>query len=160
MSSFDFINFVKYNNWGNIHLLTTAEQAPFERLTGDVLQRGESPYYTLHHMYYNERAWRLACEERTDDEPQDGFANLQSMKAHWQAEGERLLAYVESLTESDFQRRITPAWIDKSFTIGQVIIHLITHAIDHRSELGWYLTSLGHSPGDMDFIGFLYDHQL
>ncbi len=62
MSSFDFINFVKYNNWGNIHLLTTAEEAPFERLTGDVLQRGESPYYTLHPMYYNERAWRMASK--------------------------------------------------------------------------------------------------
>ena len=44
----------------------------------------------------------------------------------------------------------TPLW--------QILVHVINHGTQSRSEAAVLLTQLGHSPGDLDYMIFLRDN--
>ncbi len=157
MNTFDMITYVQYNNWGNERLVAVAEQIPPDQLRTGTLSKGDA-FETLRHVVDVEWSWRMACEEKPatqvlwEIEP---LEDLPAVKAYWQAEGERLLAFVRGLSEADFEREVIPSWQDKSAKIKHILMHLVNHGTNHRSELGWYFTSLGYSPGDLDFLDYI-----
>ena len=44
--------------------------------------------------------------------------------------------------------------------VWQVLVDLIFHAAQHRSEAAALLTAYGHPPGDSDFILFMSGHSI
>ena len=42
-----------------------------------------------------------------------------------------------------------------SYTIRHVIVHVVNHGAAHRDAIGWALTRLGHSPGELDFLDYV-----
>ena len=69
-------------------------------------------------------------------------------------------AYLAGLTDDDLTATIqytrtegvqleTPLW--------QILLHVINHGTQSRSEAAVLLTQFGHSPGDLDYMIFLRD---
>jgi uncharacterized damage-inducible protein DinB len=159
---------VAYNNWANRQILKTAALIPPGQLfaTREALGipaqlSNPSAFDTLRHVVDVEWSWRLACQGlpatkllwEVEPEPLD---DLQSVAAYWQAEGERLLAYVTALSADDLEREVTPSWNNRTCKIKEIIIHIVHHGTFHQTELGWYFTALGHSPGDLGFLEYRF----
>jgi uncharacterized damage-inducible protein DinB len=158
MSVVDISALVQYNNWANRRLIDTATHLSADQLMANVSLSNGSAFETLRHMLDVEWSWRLACEGKPatqvlwEIEP---LADLQAVTTYWRAEGERLLALVQILSEDAFEREVIPSWSTRSYQIRHILLHILHHATNHRSEVGWYFTRLGHSPGDLEFLDYM-----
>lgn len=158
MMGFDLETFVRYNNWGNARLLDTASRFPDETLRVDAGLSYGSAFHTLRHVVDVEWSWRLACEGLPVTQllwELEPLETLEQIRAYWHTEGEQLLALVQSLPAAGFDRMITPDWSEVAYPVKHIVMHIVNHGTNHRSELGWYFTRLGHSPGGLDFLDYL-----
>ncbi|MCC6454258.1 MAG: DinB family protein [Caldilineaceae bacterium] len=85
--------------------------------------------------------------------------DIEAMRLFLKEEGQRVKGYVSGLTEQELDTEIdfgsesgstprrTKRW--------KVLLHIITHAVEHKTELGHFLTECGHSPGELNFIHYL-----
>jgi uncharacterized damage-inducible protein DinB len=64
-----------------------------------------------------------------------------------------LLDYVRAVG-GGLDRKVTPGWGSRSCRIKDIIMHIVHHGTFHRTGLGWYLTALGHSPGELGFLDY------
>ena len=73
--------------------------------------------------------------------------------------GPELRAYCESLTDTELSQYVdvgTPSGRDPEWERRiDILVHLINHGTVHRSELAHFLTSQGHSPGEMDYLEYV-----
>lgn len=156
-STNDYVTLIQYNNWANCRLLDTAEKVPEDLLRSGTLTRGNA-FQTLQHMLDAEWAWRMSCigdpynDELWKIEP---FADLASLRAYWESERERLLTLVRSFSVDDLEREVLPNWTDRLIKIKYVLLHVVNHATNHRSEVGWYFHQIGYSPGDLDLSDYI-----
>jgi hypothetical protein len=62
--------------------------------------------------------------------------------------------FVPGLTLEDLTA-VMPGWMEHTYTIRHIIIHIVNHGTAHRDAIGWALTRLGHSPGELDFLDYI-----
>jgi uncharacterized damage-inducible protein DinB len=152
---FDYIALARFHNWANDKLLDVAEQIPHEQLMGTKLESGNTPFETLRHMLDVGWSWRMACIEQPATQVLWEIVpleDLSALRAYWREEERRLMDYVQSLSKEELEKEVVPSWMKKPYKVKHIIMHIVIHDTEHRSELGWYFTSLGHSPGDMGFL--------
>ncbi len=153
----DLITQIQFNNWANERLLATAKKIPQAKLRTGKLSAGNA-FETLRHMLDVQWSWRLACQGEPATTLLWKIEPLETLKAaesYWQADGRRLLKYARSLRPKDFERRVKPSWTKRSYKIEHILLHIIHHGTNHRSEVGWYLTKLGYSPHGLEFLDFI-----
>jgi len=86
------------------------------------------------------------------------FPTFATLQARFELETAQLRRFVAGLDDAALDRRVrytntrgmpfeTPLW--------QVLLHVVNHGTQFRSEAGVVLTTFGASPGDLDLIGFL-----
>jgi uncharacterized damage-inducible protein DinB len=71
-------------------------------------------------------------------------------------EQQELRAYLDTLTEATLNstiRYVIPGVI-RERVVWHILLDVIIHATQHRSEAATLLTSYGQSPGDLDFTLF------
>ena len=145
-----------YNYWASHRLLNTAEQCTPEQLDASLPMSWHSVLGTFVHILGAEWVWRQRCQTGVSpagllDAAQ--FTTLAALRGRWDEEEAALRAYVNGLSDDDLQRVVEYRNTSgQSFrrSLWQILLHMVNHGTQHRGEVALYLTTFGHSPGDID----------
>jgi uncharacterized damage-inducible protein DinB len=120
---------------------------------------------TLVHTLSAEWIWRKRWEGESPASllKPDEFPTFESLCTRWAVEEKHLMDFVGRLT--DEKLNVTFNYTNtsgKPFTrvLWQAMAHVVNHGTQHRTEAAAMLTELGHSPGDIDLIGFLIESKI
>ena len=149
-----------YGYQTNARLLDTAAQLTPAQFTQPVFKIG-SVHRTLVHQMSAEWVWRSRLQEGVSPTAQlnpADFPSLDAIRARWGAEEAAMRAYLTGLRDEDLARTVhykTTTGKPSSDTVGPLLLHIVNHGTQHRSEVAAMLTELGHSPGDLDLLLYL-----
>lgn len=158
MNKHDISTLIHFNFWANGRILTTCENLTLDEFTQDVTPdpgwgslRG-----ILVHTLDTEFGWRshLQAQDASKILETADFADVAALKAHWEIEKTAWFSYLDGLTDEKLQQGIGENR-ETSRKVWQVIMHVVAHSIQHRSEAAFILTGYGHSPSELDFGVFL-----
>jgi len=163
-----------YNDWANAKVLARTAEVPeadyFAPTPG--LSFG-SLHATLVHAFVAEIIWlarwrgglppaALSDPRRSDliaENEITSFAQLRSMWAD--AELQRRM-FLDFLGDSAVERRLAyrnQAGDAFEEPLDQLMLHVVNHGTQFRSEAAVRLTQLGYSPGDLDLIVFVRERE-
>ncbi len=160
-----------FNDWADARLLAACARvspeqyaAPASAGTGRGGLRA-----TMVHLLDNLWQWRITLQgyykEPLVDEAaydatelhEDAFPTLAALRERWTTEQRAMRAYIDTLTEETLNstiRYVIPGAV-REHVVWHILLDLILHATQHRSEAAALLTGYGQSPGDFDFTMFL-----
>ncbi len=145
----------RYNQWANARILDAAARVTSEQFLAPASYPHGGLRGTLVHALFGEWIWRNRWEgtsHKTRLKPED-FPTFESLRERWIAEEDRLMTFVDGLTDdrlnSEFQYVTTDGKEFKRI-LWQAMTHLVNHGTQHRAEAAAMRTDMGHSPGDID----------
>lgn len=164
MNTRDLSLLLNYNQWANRRIVRYAARLTTRQLNAPRKLSHGSALLTLFHIADAEWSWRLACQEGAfpgvylyDKLP----LRLPTLRAFWLDEMEQMLGYLATLSDHQINRKVQYRWgraRPRKQTLWHILVHVVNHGTQHRSEVAHYLTACGHSPGDMDFTIFAAKH--
>jgi uncharacterized damage-inducible protein DinB len=150
-----------YDHWANERLWQAVAGLNQDQLNIDMPNGIGSILTTLLHMVSASWIWRNRCQGvmPTSMLARADFPTLQSIRTRWQEEEEQMQRFLTTLHDEDLHRELrytrftTP---DQIFTqpLWKILLHLINHQTQHRSEIAMQLTALNHSPGELGMGSF------
>ncbi len=152
---------VAFHAWQGTALLDAAGLVPEQELHATALNEG-TIFDALRHVLDVNFSWRRAAEGLPDPglvwdvEPLEDFGRV---RAFWLAEDVRLNGLVAGWTDADLDRLIVPPWREEPFKLWQIVMHIVTHQSDAAAQIGWALTRLGQSPGEIGFMQYVNTHR-
>jgi uncharacterized damage-inducible protein DinB len=154
-----------YNDWADTRLLTACAKVTSEQYAApNPYGHGSLRAIMVHIMdnlwqqritlqgYYKEPLANEAAYDATELH-EDAFPTFAALQERWMIEQQEMRAYLNTLTEETLNstiRYVIPGAIRERF-VWHILIDLIIHATQHRSEAAMLLTGYGQSPGDFDF---------
>ena len=161
MNKADLLFLLDYSRWANQKLSRTAGLISLEQFTASSPTTYGSLRGILVHILVAHQVWRSRCRDGSLPARMpayEEFPDFASFAKILQAEEAVWHSYLEMLSELDVQRGViyttsrgepyqTPLW--------QIVVHLVNHTTQHRSEAAEVLTQMGYSPGDLDLIWYL-----
>jgi len=118
--------------------------------TGVVDERGLGSIL-VHHLGASRR-WRKSFEgqpiEDADRPERQPLPTVDELCRRWKEEWAAVDAWLPTLTD-DFVARL-----DEGIPIWQLLVHVVNHGTQHRSEAAALLSAEGRSPGDLDLFDF------
>jgi len=106
--------------------------------------------------YYQEPLADEAAYDATELH-EDALPTFAVLRERWTIEQREMRAYLDTLTEETLNgviRYVIPGVI-RERVVCHILLDLILHATQHRSEAAALLTRFGHSPGWLDFLVYL-----
>lgn len=151
----------EYNAWANHRVLLKVLRLSAVELVAPAPLSHGSILADLVHIVDTQWYWRSGAQ--TGDLPVNtlsasDFAGLTALRVRWEEEDRLLLDYVQSLSPTELEGVVTYKWPQarpRTRPVWQILMHIYTHGVHHRSEIGRHLATLGQSPGDLDFIKFV-----
>jgi len=151
-----------YNAAMNVRLLDCAANVSDEQLDTPSGYSVGSLRQTLWHTLLVEAGWGRFCQgievDRTKPPPVAPTAAIADLQAFHARESAQIRSYLDGMRDDDFAARLTskrPDGTESVFTPWHVLVHILYHSAQHRSEAAELLTRYGQSPGDTDFIFFM-----
>lgn len=156
---------IDYNYWANGLILKHAEKLAEEQFLESVMEGQNSLRDILAHVMLAEWFWldRMQGRSRSLDEMRaffnaEKYPDIKSLYDDWFDLELRLREFLAELAQEDlgeefeYQRSDGTALKD---SYADVFTHLVLHGMQHRGECALILTSLGHSPGNLDYMNYL-----
>jgi uncharacterized damage-inducible protein DinB len=160
MNKQDILTLYQYNQWANGKILAAARNVTQEQFLANASFPHGGLRSTLTHILFAEWIWRSRWEGTSPAvriQPEE-FPSLGHLLQRWQEEENRLMAFVEGLTDerlaSPFQYKNTKG-VPKENILWHAMAHVVNHGTQHRAEAASLLTDFGCSPGDVDMIYYL-----
>ncbi len=159
MNKQDILTLYRYNRWANHKILNAAANVTQEQFLADATYPHGGLRGTLVHALFAEWIW---CNRWEGNSPTvrikpDEFPTFESLRERWLAEEQRLMQFVENLTDeklnSPFQYKNTKG-VPLEQILWKAMAHVVNHGTQHRAEAAAMLTEFGCSPGDVDMIYF------
>ena len=151
-----------YNYWVNQRILETAASLSPEQFTAASDVSHGSLRGTLVHALSAEWVWRHRCQGSSPRGllSDEDFPDAESLARRSHEEEKAMRSYLAGLTDEDLASiirysRTEGAWFETP--LWQILLHVINHGTQSRSEAAVLLTQFGHSPGDLDYMIFLRD---
>jgi len=157
-----------YNDWADARILAAcARVSPEQYAAPASYGRGGLRAIMVHILdnlwqqritlqgYYQEPLADEAAYDATELH-EDAFPTLAALQERWRIEQQEMRAYLDRLTEETLNskiRYVIPAAI-RERVVWHILLEVIIHATQHRSEAAALLTGYGQSPGDLDFLPF------
>jgi uncharacterized damage-inducible protein DinB len=160
MNKEDILTLYKYNAWANARILAKTAQVTAEQFLASAPFSHGGLCNTLVHILFAEWIWRRRWEGVSPTEwllPED-FPNFEVLRLRWLEEERNLMGVVENVSDEELEQRLqykTTSGKPQENILWQLMVHLVNHGTQHRSEAAAMLTGFGHSPGDIDLIVYL-----
>ena len=164
MNKSDILTLYKYNTWANARILNAASRITTEQYLAPVASSYGNLCGTLVHTLFAEWIWRNRWEGHSPTEwflPED-FPTFESLQSRWKTEEKALMTFVDNINDEDLNKTVhynRTGGESRENILWHLMVHLVNHGTQHRSEAAAMLTEFGHSPGDIDFIIFLREQQ-
>jgi uncharacterized damage-inducible protein DinB len=150
-----------YNAWCNESIYDVAAQLSDADYRADRGAFFKSVHGTLNHLLVADRIWLKRFSGKGEAPNRlDAilFENLSELRAARQKEDERIVAYVDSLSEADLAGRIRYRTITNPIEIEQplapALVHFFNHQTHHRGQAHCLLTGFGLDAPSLDLILF------
>lgn len=150
-----------YNAATDERLLDCAARVGDDQLDAPSTYSVGSLRQTLWHTLIVAYGWRAQCQgidARAQPLPIESTATVAAFQAFQQEEAARAQAFVANASDGDLAASVTlkrPDGTERSLTRWQILVHILYHSAQHRSEMAELLTRYGQSPGDTDFLFFV-----
>jgi uncharacterized damage-inducible protein DinB len=150
-----------YNAAMNSRLLERAAKVGDEELDAPADYSIGSLRQTLWHTLIVEYGWRSQCEGvdvRALPPPVEPNATVAAFRAFQEEEAARARAFLAEASDDDLAGTITlkrPDGSERALAVWQILVHILYHSAQHRSEMAEMLTRYGQSPGDLDFVFYV-----
>ena len=153
-----------YNYWATRKILKASEALSESQLVAPAKCSFESLRGTLIHILSTEWMWRKRCQEAISPTAlmtQDKFPTLASIRLGLDTEEKAMREYIGGLDDGLLLQKIaytTTRGVPYETPLWQILVHVVNHGTQFRSEAGMLLTDYGRSPRDIDFILYLREN--
>jgi uncharacterized damage-inducible protein DinB len=141
-----------YDRWATARVLSVLDDLDATTWSrGDVVGDRGLGAVLVHHLGASQR-WRVSFQTEGDGEgpepEKEPLPAVEELRARWEQEWAVVDAWLPTLTDEFIgqSHEGVPIW--------QMLIHVVNHGTQHRSEVAALLTAEGRSPGDLDMIDF------
>jgi uncharacterized damage-inducible protein DinB len=148
-----------YHYWALNHLLAHLNQLTTEQLaTPSPHLYHKSAFQTVLHLLDVDWSRIQICMglPGPDDfwEAED-LPDLEAVKVFIRREESRVKTYVRDLNENELAKKIGFGKPEQYLKQKHILLHIINHGTEHRTELGHFLTENRNSPGELGFVYYL-----
>lgn len=156
-----FAMLAAYNAWCNERLYEVSAQLPDADYRADRGAFFKSVHGTLNHLLVADRIWlkrftgQGEAANRLDAVPFEDFSDLRQAR---RSEDERIVAYIDSLSEADlsghFRYRTLSNPVEIEQPLASALLHVFNHQTHHRGQVHCLLTGFGLDAPSLDLIMF------
>ncbi len=160
MQVIDLKELYAYHSWATGRIMEKTLQTTPEQFTAAGGASYDSLQRTLVHMVSAEWIWRMRCQEGVSPvailEVND-FPTPQALVERWKSEQAATLGFLDELQDDDLDRVVCYRRVSgpqAEDVLWHILVHVVNHGTQHRSEAAMLLTRYQLSPGDIDLIWF------
>lgn len=147
----------EYNAWANAAVLAALDQLSEEQLRAEMPELGGSALGLLEHTVQVEAAFLALMTGAARPERREGMA-YGDVRALLMATD---VAFVETLPELEARlaEPVEVPWFGRSFEIGQALLQVATHSVQHRAGICAGIGRAGLEAPGLDYIMWLNAHR-
>jgi uncharacterized damage-inducible protein DinB len=147
-----------YDRWANRQIVEAAQRLTASQLLTPINASLPSVRDTLVHIMDAQQTWITRFQELPPPLPlrPEDFPDLASMLGRWQTIEADIDSFVRTLADDVPLTRVihyvNARGEPNAYPLWQMMVHLVNHGTQHRSEVAARLTEMGSSPGWLDLL--------
>ncbi len=152
-----------YNEWANNLLLDKAEELDAGQVAGPQGASFDSILGNMAHLAAAQinwlERWQSGQNKRHTVDLGESLKTLADLRETFAASHRDLSEFLAAMTDAtldgdvEYRDRSGSRWEQP---LWQPMMHVANHGTYHRGEVAMVLTALGHSPGDIDFLDWVF----